>query len=102
MQTEPSPLSDGQAAWCHQVSDGAAATLLMTRREALRRGLPILGIFRGFSAVGVDPAVMGIGAWLPPCTFFRNDSLNVLQRVPQCVLSSKINVLLLCLALLHL
>lgn len=44
-----------------QVTDGAAAALLMTREEALRRGLPILGIFRSFAAVGVDPAVMGIG-----------------------------------------
>jgi len=44
-----------------QVSDGAAASMLMTRREALRRQLPILGIFRAFSAVGVDPAIMGIG-----------------------------------------
>ncbi len=44
-----------------QVSDGAAAVLLMTRREALRRGLPILGIFRSFAAVGVDPAIMGVG-----------------------------------------
>ncbi len=35
--------------------------MLMTRREALRRQLPILGIFRAFSAVGVDPAIMGIG-----------------------------------------
>lgn len=44
-----------------QVTDGAAATMLMTRREAVRRGLPILGIFRSFAAVGVPPAVMGIG-----------------------------------------
>lgn len=35
--------------------------MLMTRREALQRQLPILGIFRAFSAVGVDPAIMGIG-----------------------------------------
>jgi acetyl-CoA acyltransferase 1 len=42
-----------------QVTDGAAACLMMTRREALRRGLPILGIFRSFAAVGVDPAIMG-------------------------------------------
>ena len=33
----------------------------MKRAEALKRGLPILGIFRSFAAVGVDPAVMGIG-----------------------------------------
>lgn len=35
--------------------------MLTTRAEALKRGLPILGIFRSFAAVGVDPAVMGIG-----------------------------------------
>jgi acetyl-CoA acyltransferase 1 len=44
-----------------QVTDGAAAVLMMTRREALRRGLPVLLIFRSFSAVGVPPAVMGVG-----------------------------------------
>ena len=46
---------------CPQISDGAAAVLLMTRAEATKRGLPVLGIFRSFAAVGVDPAVMGIG-----------------------------------------
>jgi acetyl-CoA acyltransferase 1 len=44
-----------------QVSDGAAVTLLMTRREAAMRGLSILGVFRSFAAVGVDPAIMGVG-----------------------------------------
>jgi len=44
-----------------QVTDGAAAVLLMTRREAARRALPILGVFRSFAAVGVDPAIMGVG-----------------------------------------
>lgn len=44
-----------------QVTDGAAAVMLMTRREALRRGLPILLIFRSFSAVGVPPGIMGVG-----------------------------------------
>jgi hypothetical protein len=44
-----------------QVTDGAAAVLMMTRREALKRGLPVLGIFRSFAAVGVDPAIMGVG-----------------------------------------
>ena len=29
-----------------QVSDGAGAVLLMKRRAALKRGLPILGVFR--------------------------------------------------------
>ncbi|PKA46224.1 3-ketoacyl-CoA thiolase 2, peroxisomal [Apostasia shenzhenica] len=44
-----------------QVSDGAGAVLLMRRDVASRKGLPILGVFRSFVAVGVDPAVMGIG-----------------------------------------
>ena len=44
-----------------QVTDGAAATVLMRRGEARRRGLPVLGVLRSFAAVGVDPAVMGIG-----------------------------------------
>ena len=33
----------------------------MTRSLAMQKGLPILGVFRSFAAVGVDPAVMGIG-----------------------------------------
>eukprot|EP00252_Welwitschia_mirabilis_P015391 TRINITY_DN3383_c0_g1_i1.p1 TRINITY_DN3383_c0_g1~~TRINITY_DN3383_c0_g1_i1.p1 ORF type:complete len:464 (-),score=108.32 TRINITY_DN3383_c0_g1_i1:176-1567(-) len=44
-----------------QVSDGAGAVLLMKRSLANQKGLPILGVFRSFAAVGVDPAVMGIG-----------------------------------------
>lgn len=44
-----------------QVSDGAGAVLLMKRSLAMKRGLPILGVFRSFAAVGVDPSVMGIG-----------------------------------------
>lgn len=43
------------------MTDGAAAVLMMTRREAMNRQLPILGIFRSFAAVGVDPAIMGVG-----------------------------------------
>lgn len=44
-----------------QVSDGAGAVLLMRRDVATKKGLPILGIYRSFAAVGVDPAVMGVG-----------------------------------------
>ncbi|XP_021763415.1 3-ketoacyl-CoA thiolase 2, peroxisomal-like [Chenopodium quinoa] len=44
-----------------QVSDGAGAVLLMKKSLAMKKGLPILGVFRSFAAVGVDPAVMGIG-----------------------------------------
>jgi len=44
-----------------QVSDGAAAVLLATRRKAQELGLPILGAFRSFAVAGVRPEVMGIG-----------------------------------------
>ncbi|KAJ7955574.1 3-ketoacyl-CoA thiolase 2, peroxisomal [Quillaja saponaria] len=44
-----------------QVSDGAGAVLLMKRSIAVQKGLPILGVFRTFTAVGVDPAIMGVG-----------------------------------------
>ncbi|CAA7390679.1 unnamed protein product [Spirodela intermedia] len=44
-----------------QVTDGAGAVLLMKRSVAVKKGLPILGVFRSFAAVGVDPAVMGVG-----------------------------------------
>jgi len=43
------------------MTDGAAAVLLMKRSEARRRGLPILGIWRGFCTAGVPPRIMGIG-----------------------------------------
>ena len=44
-----------------QVSDGAAAVLMARRSVAKRLGLPILGVFRSYSVVGVPPDVMGIG-----------------------------------------
>lgn len=44
-----------------QTTDGAAAVLLMTRKQAERRGLPILGVWRGFAVKGVPPRIMGIG-----------------------------------------
>lgn len=44
-----------------QVSDGAAMVLLARRSEAKKLGLPIIGRFRSYAVVGVDPLVMGIG-----------------------------------------
>jgi acetyl-CoA acyltransferase 1 len=44
-----------------QTSDGAAAVLMMRRSEALKRNLPILGVFRGFKVKGCLPDEMGIG-----------------------------------------
>lgn len=44
-----------------QTTDGAAGVIMMSRREANRRGLPVLAVWRGFATVGVPPRVMGIG-----------------------------------------
>jgi len=44
-----------------QVSDGAAAVLLMRRSKAEELKIPIIGSIKGFSVVGVEPSVMGIG-----------------------------------------
>ncbi len=44
-----------------QFSDGAAATLLMSRAEAARRGLAPLGVYRGIAVAGCAPEEMGIG-----------------------------------------
>jgi acetyl-CoA C-acetyltransferase len=43
------------------INDGAAMVLLMTRQEAVARGLPILGHVVAGAHAGVDPAYMGIG-----------------------------------------
>jgi len=44
-----------------QLSDGAAAVVLMEAKEAERRGLHPLGAYRGIAVAGCDPDEMGIG-----------------------------------------
>jgi acetyl-CoA C-acetyltransferase len=44
-----------------QLSDGAAALVLMEEKEAERRGLEPLGLFKGFAVAGCNPDEMGIG-----------------------------------------
>ena len=44
-----------------QLSDGASVSVLMERREAERRGLSPLGIYRGMAVAGLEPDEMGIG-----------------------------------------
>jgi acetyl-CoA acyltransferase 1 len=44
-----------------QISDGAAAVLLMKRSTATRLGQPILGKYVQASIVGVPPLLMGVG-----------------------------------------
>jgi acetyl-CoA C-acetyltransferase len=43
-----------------QLSDGAAAVVMMAADEASRRGLPILGLFRGMQLAAVPPEEMSI------------------------------------------
>jgi len=44
-----------------QLSDGASAAVLMEAKEAEKRGLSPLGIYRGMAVAGTKPDEMGIG-----------------------------------------
>ncbi|KAJ5544249.1 3-ketoacyl-CoA thiolase AoP.t1.c1 [Penicillium frequentans] len=46
-----------------QISDGAAAVLLMKRSTAERLGQKIIGKYVSASIVGVKPLLMGVGPW---------------------------------------
>ena len=43
------------------LSDGAAASLVMSKKKADELGITPLAYFRAFATAGVDPAIMGIG-----------------------------------------
>lgn len=58
------PVREGQyitAGNASQLSDGASVNVLMSAQEAERRGLDVLGTFRGFASAGCAPDEMGIG-----------------------------------------
>lgn len=57
-QWPPATTTGGNAS---QITDGAAAVLLMRRDVAQRLGAPILGKFVKSTVVGLDPRIMGIG-----------------------------------------
>ena len=44
-----------------QLSDGAAAVVIMEAKEAERRGLKPMGVFKGWAVAGCRPDEMGIG-----------------------------------------
>jgi acetyl-CoA acetyltransferase family protein len=44
-----------------QLSDGASATLLMSRQRADQLGIPYKLVFRGFQVAGCEPDEMGVG-----------------------------------------
>ncbi|KAI8382956.1 Thiolase, N-terminal domain-containing protein [Blakeslea trispora] len=55
------PTGSTTAGNASQISDGAAAVLLMKRKTAQKLNLPILGRYVTSSTVGVPPRVMGVG-----------------------------------------
>ena len=55
------PGSNVTAGNASQLSDGAAAQILMDRATAQAEGKDVLGVYRGFQAAGCDPDEMGIG-----------------------------------------
>jgi acetyl-CoA C-acetyltransferase len=44
-----------------QLSDGSAAVVIMEAKEAQRRGLEPMGVFKGWAVAGCEPDEMGIG-----------------------------------------
>lgn len=56
--SEGSYITAGNAS---QLSDGASASVIMEAKEAERRGLAPLGIYRGMAVAGCHPDEMGIG-----------------------------------------
>jgi acetyl-CoA C-acetyltransferase len=60
-----------------QLSDGAAATVVMAEDEASRRGLTPLGIFRGIVVAGVAPDEMGIGPVPAVTELLRREGLSI-------------------------
>jgi acetyl-CoA C-acetyltransferase len=44
-----------------QLSDGSAAVVVMEAKEAQRRGLTPMGVFKGWAVAGCEPDEMGIG-----------------------------------------
>ena len=57
-QWAPSATTGGNAS---QITDGAAAVLLMKRSKAIELGQPIVAKFCGATVVGLEPRIMGIG-----------------------------------------
>ncbi|EIT67807.1 MULTISPECIES: acetyl-CoA C-acyltransferase [Hydrocarboniphaga] len=60
-----------------QLSDGAAAVMLMSAEEARRRGLQVLGIYRGSAVAGCKPDEMGIGPVLAVPRLLERHGLGV-------------------------
>ena len=60
-----------------QLTDGAAAVLLMSREEAMKRNLPILGTWKSFAVEGVPPKIMGVGPVFAIPSALKKASLSI-------------------------
>jgi acetyl-CoA acyltransferase len=60
-----------------QLSDGASATLLMSRQRADELGIPYSLIFRGFQIAGCDADEMGIGPVFAVPKLLKRNSLTM-------------------------
>src|SRR2546429_1337673 len=60
-----------------QFSDGAAACAVMSDKEAAKRGLKPMGIFRGFAVAGCEPDEMGIGPVFAVWSLFEKTGKRV-------------------------
>ncbi len=60
-----------------QLSDGAAAVVVMDAELARDRGLAALGVYRGFAVAGCDPGEMGIGPVLAVPKLLARHGLRV-------------------------
>ena len=72
--SEGSHITAGNAS---QLSDGASASILMESKEAERRGLSPLGVYRGMAVAGCDPDEMGIGPVYAVPKLLKNNGLKM-------------------------
>ena len=60
-----------------QLSDGAAAVVMMEAKEAEKRGLQVLGAYRGMAVAGCAPEEMGIGPVFAIPKLLKRHGLNM-------------------------
>jgi acetyl-CoA acyltransferase len=60
-----------------QLSDGASATLVMSREKADHLGIPYRLIFRGFAVAGCEPDEMGIGPVFAVPKLLERQGVNI-------------------------
>jgi acetyl-CoA C-acetyltransferase len=60
-----------------QLSDGAAAVVMMEAQEAARQGLTPMGAFKGFAVAGCEPDEMGIGPVFAVPRLLKRHGLSV-------------------------